>query len=325
MSEFYGDSFRWFVGKVASVTDDPSQTGRIKVKIFGLHDDPSLKLPDDLPWAQVLAPTTEGGGSGIGNNGIGIQPQSLVFGIFLDSKESQMPLVLGSIPTTENFHQDLSSIGDATASQLAPGKYSTYDHTSEMYEQEKNTQNTGSANTQMNSYKLPGNSNVEKAFLWFMSEAGGGYTAEQSAGLIGNFWIESGPGGGGIPNDIDPTAENPTQEASRGIAQWNPQNKGQARDYVRPDSRLAGLQRFASYNKLWWLDLYTQLQWVTKELETMGLKGKLLKCKTTAEAAYLICRRYEVPKGYKDYYSATNRKRREAAAMLLDQLTTGSS
>lgn len=323
MSEFYGDSFRWFVGKVASVTDDPSQTGRIKVKIFGLHDDPSLKLPDDLPWAQVLAPTTEGGGSGIGNNGIGIQPQSLVFGIFLDSHESQMPLVLGSIPTTENFHQDLSSVGEATASPLAAGKYSTYDHTSDLYshynEYKESLQGSDGK------VKLPGSSNVEKAFLWFMSEAGGGYTAVQAAGLLGNFWIESGPGGGSLPNDIDPTAENPTKEASRGIAQWNPLNKGQARDYIRPDSRLAKLQRFASHNRLWWLDLYTQLQWVTKELETMGLKGKLLKCKTTAQAAYLICRRYEVPQGYKDYYSSTNIKRRAAAAMLLDQLTTGSS
>ena len=305
--DFYGDETRWFIGKVAKVDDDPTRTGRIKVKIFGLHDDPSLKIPDDLPYAQVLAPTTEGGGSGIGNNGIGIQPQSLAFGIFIDGKNSQLPLVLGSIPTNENFHRELVNKEKTSKSPLA---------------EQTDYSNVGNYKSSIN-IELTGSSNVEKAWNWFLSEAGGGYSPEQVAGLLGNFWIESGPGGGSLPNDIDPRAENPSKEASRGIAQWNPMNKGEARDYIHPGSRLAKLQRYAASLQLNWLSLKTQLLWVTKELETLGLKAGLLSQKTTADAAFFVCKRYEVPKGYKNYNSKTNRRRRNAAKELLDQLTSG--
>jgi len=95
--DFYGDQTRWFIGRVVSVSD-PLYLGRIKVRIFGVHSENTIDIPDsDLPWAQVVTPITEGGTDGLGNN-LGVQVGSNVFGIFLDGTHSQLPLVVGSMP-----------------------------------------------------------------------------------------------------------------------------------------------------------------------------------------------------------------------------------
>lgn len=95
--DFYGDQTRWFIGRVVSLSD-PLQLGRVRVRIFGIHSENTIDIPDeDLPWAQIVAPITEGGTTGLGNN-LGIQLQSNVFGIFLDGMHSQLPLVIGSLP-----------------------------------------------------------------------------------------------------------------------------------------------------------------------------------------------------------------------------------
>jgi len=97
MNYFYGDNVRWFIGTVLNVYDDPRQEGRVQIKIHGIHSDDESDIPSgDYPWAQVLLPVTEGGVSGIGQ-GPGLLESARVFGIFLDGKESQMPLVLGSL------------------------------------------------------------------------------------------------------------------------------------------------------------------------------------------------------------------------------------
>jgi hypothetical protein len=113
--DYYGDQTRWFLGNVVDI-QDPQELGRIKVRIYGIHSDNQIDIPDaDLPWAQVVAPITEGGCKGIGNI-LGIQPNAMVFGIFLDGPESQLPLILGSIPKVEDY-----SPGGKTTNQLARG------------------------------------------------------------------------------------------------------------------------------------------------------------------------------------------------------------
>ena len=114
--EYYGDETRWFIGVVKDI-QDPLELGRVRVRIFGVHPDKTSDAEDDdLPWAQVVVPITEGGSSGIGTN-IGIKLQSQVYGIFLDGKDSQLPLVLGSIPKYEkpalfNYLNNSSAIPD---------------------------------------------------------------------------------------------------------------------------------------------------------------------------------------------------------------------
>ena len=112
MAPFYGDTNRWFIGTVVSI-DDPTQLGRIKVRVDGIHG--SSILDTDLPFAQTIVPITEGGTQGLGNN-LGVQVGARVFGIFLDSKDSQMPLVFGSMPKYED-----ASAGDRSTPQLARG------------------------------------------------------------------------------------------------------------------------------------------------------------------------------------------------------------
>lgn len=112
---YYGDQTRWFIGEVTSISD-PKQLARIQVRIYGIHSDNKVDIPDEnLPYAQVVAPITEGGTNGLGNP-LGIQVGALVFGIFLDGKDSQLPLVLGSMPKFEGTERDTLSVN-----QLARG------------------------------------------------------------------------------------------------------------------------------------------------------------------------------------------------------------
>ena len=45
-NDYYGDTTRWFVGRVVSI-DDPKQLGRIQVRIYGIHSTNTLDIPDE--------------------------------------------------------------------------------------------------------------------------------------------------------------------------------------------------------------------------------------------------------------------------------------
>lgn len=87
----------WWTGVVEN-RDDPEKLGRCKVRIFGYHiDDTNLLPTKDLPWAIPLQPITSAATSGIGNTPVGIVPGSWVVGFFLDGKEAQQPVIMGTI------------------------------------------------------------------------------------------------------------------------------------------------------------------------------------------------------------------------------------
>ena len=109
---FYGDNIRWFIGTVVDL-GDPTTMGRIKVRVIGVHGD-SIK-DEDLPWAQTVVPINEGGTKEFGN-ALGIQVDARVFGIFMDGKDSQMPLILGSMPKYE-----VDRRGDRSTPRLSRG------------------------------------------------------------------------------------------------------------------------------------------------------------------------------------------------------------
>jgi len=245
MIPYYGDNTRWFLGRVISI-DDPLELGRVKVRIFGIHSESIEDIPEaDLPWAQTVIPVTEGGSSGIGAN-VGIKEQAQVYGIFLDGKTSQLPLVLGSIPKVES-------------------------KASKRTEEEKE--------------ELKGVSNIEKAYNWFLSERGGGFTPAQAAGIIGNLMKESLRN-----NDIDPTIPNEV-EGSIGIAQWNPAPAA--------GNRLGKLQDFCRERGYYYKDLQPQLEFITYELYTTeGDALKRLREAKTAEQAAIAFEWYERPEGW---------------------------
>ena len=100
-TEFYGDNTRWFMGRVIDATPPAGLEGRVRVRIFGIHSDNVNDIPQaDLPWAQVMNPSHSYGVSGLGVNTM-IQANALVFGLFLDGVNSQLPMVLGSLPQIE--------------------------------------------------------------------------------------------------------------------------------------------------------------------------------------------------------------------------------
>jgi len=116
--DFYGDQTRWFTGRIVSLAD-PRELGRVRVRIYGIHTEDTTMIPDeDLPWAQVVVPVTQGGTAGFGNN-LGIQVNALVFGMFLDGQNSQLPLVLGSLPKQED--NELDEYDSVSTNPLARG------------------------------------------------------------------------------------------------------------------------------------------------------------------------------------------------------------
>ena len=97
----YGDNLRWFVADVIDASPPYGYEGRVRVRIHGVHNPSTRQVKqNDLPWAQVVLPTTEGGVSGLGSTPR-LEAGALVFGMFMDGKESQVPIVLGSLPRTE--------------------------------------------------------------------------------------------------------------------------------------------------------------------------------------------------------------------------------
>ena len=91
----FGKSVSTFIAEVADV-NDPNQSGRVRIRVLGRHDD-RVNIPDSaLPWAQVLQPVTSAANGRMGTAPVGLTAGSRVFGVFLDADE-QLPLVMGSV------------------------------------------------------------------------------------------------------------------------------------------------------------------------------------------------------------------------------------
>lgn len=287
-SDFYGDDIRWFLGVVVNV-NDPLKLGRVQVRIFGVHGDSLTDIPNgDLPWAQVVVPITEGGSSGIGTN-IGIKNQAQVFGVFMDGSHSQSPLVLGSIPRFEGPLPQLGSFREETTVETDAIRIASIPKVGSDVK-------TKNPNAYTKVQKLTGSSNIEKSFNFFTSQMGGGYTAEQACGIIGNLIQESKIAGNvsssavkdkkGNVVDISPIAENPTNSAY-GIAQWNPANPS--------ENRFRNLVNYAKQHQLSYESLWAQLNFIKYELATYSYfgDGQLRQCDTVKEAAQVFDKLYE--------------------------------
>lgn len=96
-SEFMGlNDWVWWIGVVEYI-NDPTQNGRVKVRVFGFHSQDREKVPTDkLPWAYTIHPTTSAAFSGVGSSPTGLQVGSWVIGFFLDGRKGQFPAVFGT-------------------------------------------------------------------------------------------------------------------------------------------------------------------------------------------------------------------------------------
>lgn len=103
------EGFRWFVGIVEDVTNDPRKLGRVKVRI--LNEDDESVTTDDLEWCQMLMPNTSECVQGVGDTP-GLSVGSNVIGFFLDGQEKQLPMILGSYPTIPNLDDARHAISE---------------------------------------------------------------------------------------------------------------------------------------------------------------------------------------------------------------------
>jgi hypothetical protein len=97
MNLYSKEGLIWWVGVVED-RYDPLQLGRCKIRIFGYHtQDQNVLDTRDLPWAVPLQPITSAATSGIGSTPIGPVEGSWVVGWFLDGKDMQQPMFIGTI------------------------------------------------------------------------------------------------------------------------------------------------------------------------------------------------------------------------------------
>jgi len=96
--------FVWWMGIVEDRID-PSETGRVRVRILGYHTPSTEDLPtSELPYATIMNPVTSSGMNGI-MEVPNIVKGSTVVGFFADA-EQQTPVIMGTIagkPLERNF------------------------------------------------------------------------------------------------------------------------------------------------------------------------------------------------------------------------------
>lgn len=108
----FGQVSAIFIAEVVSV-HDPHQSGRVKVRIYGRHDD-KTNIPDDaLPWAQVVQPVTSAANGRMGTAPVGLVVGSRVFGQWADA-DHQLPIILGAVGRAGDAEEGQTNAGIPT-------------------------------------------------------------------------------------------------------------------------------------------------------------------------------------------------------------------
>ena len=103
--------FKWFFGTVED-RDDPLKLGRCKVRVEMTHDVNNTKkiLTSDLPWAVSIMPLVSASYKEIGMAPVGPILGTTVFGFYMDSSESQLPVIMGTLPGIPDRKHDVKDL-----------------------------------------------------------------------------------------------------------------------------------------------------------------------------------------------------------------------
>jgi len=88
---------KFCMAEVRDIENDPSKSGRVKVRIYNSQNDERSIKDEDLPWAVPLQPVTSAA-----YNGVGVAPHGLlvgsrvVIGFMPDDPSEQYPIIFGS-------------------------------------------------------------------------------------------------------------------------------------------------------------------------------------------------------------------------------------
>jgi hypothetical protein len=89
----------FYIAEVRNFEDDPTKSGRVKVRIYNEHNDEQAIKDDALPWAMVVQPSTSAATAKLGHAPHGLRVGSRVLVTFLPHDHAmQYPIVLGSLP-----------------------------------------------------------------------------------------------------------------------------------------------------------------------------------------------------------------------------------
>jgi hypothetical protein len=117
------EGFRWFIGVVED-RDDPLQLGRMRVRIYNLHSlSQSFTSTSDLPWAQTMNSVNDSNLSKVGRSPTGIQVGTTVIGFFMDGRDGNVPVIMGSlagIPDNNIVNHDISFEARGTNTIVKP-------------------------------------------------------------------------------------------------------------------------------------------------------------------------------------------------------------
>jgi len=88
---------KFYVAEVRNIKDDPTKSGRVRVRLYGHNDDEQNIKDDDLPWALPLQPITSAATDRIGIIPTGLRVGSRVIVTFLENDPAeQYPIIIGS-------------------------------------------------------------------------------------------------------------------------------------------------------------------------------------------------------------------------------------
>lgn len=97
MFDAVGNDFVWFFGVIEDI-DDPLKLGRARVRIFSWHTDQKNEIPTtDLPWAQPIQSVQSAAMGDVGHSPTGYVNGTWVVGFFIDGKEAQRPVIMGTL------------------------------------------------------------------------------------------------------------------------------------------------------------------------------------------------------------------------------------
>lgn len=86
-----------YVAEVRNIEDDPTKSGRVKIRLYGRHDDEQNIKDDELPWAMPLQPISSAATNRTGLIPTGLRVGSRVIVSFLETDiAEQYPIILGS-------------------------------------------------------------------------------------------------------------------------------------------------------------------------------------------------------------------------------------
>tara|TARA_R110002096_G_scaffold96692_1_gene215728 strand:+ start:424 stop:1359 length:936 start_codon:yes stop_codon:yes gene_type:complete len=262
-----------FFATVIEILTDPLDLGRVKIRADGVH---GPEIADaDLPYAQVVLPTTGGGKSGVGEN-VQMLPGARCIGFFIDGALCQLPIVIGTVPHIEvPTNAQIEDDAESALTTTRPSDKAFQSNT----------------NTVTKSVRPLGRNVVQtvddrKKIVWeFFRSKHKKYTPARISGIIGNLIIES---------NIDATRHQDFKTigdgrgVGRGIAQWDSR--------VEEGGRWIDLIKFAHERNTTEYGLIIQLEFIDLELKKDFYNGGLFKTTSVSGSTMAFMRNYERPR-----------------------------